>query len=242
MKLFKRILFTIFIIVVIILSILAIYLTRQHLIVKNIRNNLAKYRESTNFYVKQITNSDEEENTLNEYYILGKKSIEKNKFNIPKDSKSYEENNKNVSTVTIFTNGDERNIYFDDNMGKSAVINEETSITYSANDFFFDIFETDNTLDYLKMLLKLKISSTDYNGKECYLIDLNNAVDMITLTKDSENVDTDNIKIYYEKDTGLMLKSNDNDEYIKEFEYKFDCVTEDDFTEPDISEYDIIQR
>ena len=46
--------------------------------------------------------------------------------------------------------------------------------------------------------------------------------------------------MYIDKDTGLNIYSNESDEYILETIYEFDMVKEEDFIEPDISEYEIM--
>ena len=76
------------------------------------------------------------------------------------------------------------------------------------------------------------ITSEEVNGKDCYqIVGLNGANYCI------------------DKETGLVLRSigeiavgNDKGEQVDrvtDFRYEFDVVTDDDFIEPDISEYEI---
>ena len=67
-------------------------------------------------------------------------------------------------------------------------------------------------------------------NKKCYYID-NFTV---------KNLGNTLNEMYIDKDTGLNIYSNESDEYILETIYEFDMVKEEDFIEPDISEYEIM--
>ena len=71
------------------------------------------------------------------------------------------------------------------------------------------------------------VKSTNYNGKECYII--KGFPSSLSLT--FEGAET-----YIEKDTGLYLKTIEGDR-TTERKYEFDKVDDSIFIEPDISQY-----
>lgn len=56
-------------------------------------------------------------------------------------------------------------------------------------------------------------------------------------------VNCDNLKVYIEKETGLIWKEvlifEDGTEETTTYEYSFDTVTDDDIQVPDITEYEV---
>lgn len=82
------------------------------------------------------------------------------------------------------------------------------------------------------------INSTEIDGKECYELSSKYNTNFIYSQNGKQ------MKAYVEKETGLPVKlvevieeNGKKSENITNYEYKFDCVTDEDIKEPDISQY-----
>ena len=93
-----------------------------------------------------------------------------------------------------------------------------------------NLFYTKNLWELFVCSIKSNIKEKTINNNKCYYID-NFTV---------KNLDKTLNDMYIDKDTGLNIYSNESDEYILETIYEFDTVKEEDFVEPDISEYEIM--
>lgn len=135
---------------------------------------------------------------------------------------------------------------------KHAVLNDENGVDINSVDsFFINPFNITNKWDYLKFLLKVKISLIEYNDKLCYCINIKDCLkemsetvgDILVEEGEDFNIDDDlddyDFKFYIEKETGLIIY---NPFQMTEYTYQFDSVTEDDVAEPDISEYEILHQ
>ena len=219
-----KILIVVFIIILIIFIILGINLTRKHLLFKEIKEKLANYKESNNYYIEATG----EENEIY-YYKLDDKEVEKRQYNND-DSLKYE--------IYKVIGNNQRNIYKYQKEKNTAILNSEIEDGSFSDIFFNDVFKTSNKWNYIKFLLNVKVTSKKYNGKDCYCINVENCLDNLTenvggfLTSQDEPI----YNFYIEKDTSLIIH---NPFQLKDYEYKFDCVTENDITEPDISEFEI---
>ena len=97
----------------------------------------------------------------------------------------------------------------------------------------------ENTKDLIMTAITSSISKTTFNGNECYYVSGTPAI-------------LPNASMYVNKDTGLLISTmaseyeNPDGERGRiagtEYEYEFGTVTEDDFIEPDISEYTIVEQ
>ena len=97
-------------------------------------------------------------------------------------------------------------------------------INYFYNDSFIATFE---------MSMYYKITTSDVNGKECYVF--------------SRTYAKTKMDIYIEKDTGLVLQSaqigsTEGDIALTQYEYSFGTVTDEDMQEPDATEYRLIEN
>ena len=123
----------------------------------------------------------------------------------------------NKSKVINYCNGETTNCYIEREESKIAILDTEALPSPA---MITDYWSEFSTKEFIKMVLfKItRITSEAYNGKDCYKIQC----------KDGENT----WDMYFEKETGLMAQP----------EYQFNCVTEEDLVEPDVSEYEIQEK
>ena len=91
-------------------------------------------------------------------------------------------------------------------------------------------FYNDSLIGTFFMSMDYKITTSDVNGRECYVFSR-------TYAKPETKID-----IYIEKDTGLVLQSaqigpTEEDIALTQYEYSFGTVTDEDMQEPDATEY-----
>jgi len=117
---------------------------------------------------------------------------------------------------------------------KIATLNKENSLIPIV---IGSSIQINNPIDLIGNSVFSTITSENCNGKECYRVAIK------SLNDKGEAI------YYIDKETGLTIRSigasssikNDGERYdhIADFQYKFDVVTDEDFIEPDISEYEI---
>lgn len=218
----KKILKIILILVLLIICGIAIHITRNYIIIKNLQNKVSTYLNNDNYYIKLIV-EQEDTHSVNETYSKGNKAVViRNEFS-----------NKNFSTQKIMN-------YFENDKSRGFLDTKEQKIAFLNTNGMPSKLKVENTCElYTKKannmiileLLKTKIKNIKYNDKDCYLI--NNSL---------------NYNMYVEKETGLIVKKN-MQQYIKgntdkydeyKYTYSFNNVTDDKFIEPDISQYKIM--
>lgn len=126
------------------------------------------------------------------------------------------------------------NIYTVTENSKIAKINKEMGISTEPQ----NVFHVDNFLELLMVSISASIKTTTYNGEECYYIsNLQSAFAF------------ESTALYVNKETGLTISAiahevKNSDGSISrwpaaDYIYEFDTVTETDFIEPDINEYNL---
>lgn len=125
--------------------------------------------------------------------------------------------------ITVCSNGEKTNTYIEESNGNK-ITTTDPNKAEKPNILGFQ-FEGDFWY-WLKMAIISNIKKTELNGKECYYING-------SYLKET----------YVEKETGLILKmqngTKNNEPIIYEYYYEFGKVEDNDFIEPDISEYEI---
>ena len=226
MKLWKKIL----IVIGIILLIFAIFIGRKVWILKGLQRKVSQYTQISNYYVKitqddhgQITtiNNDGQKVTVTEKQIY----------------ETYKKDNQYLAKIEVlssdgtrkklmnYCNGETTNTYIETDQVKVATLNSN-EIPSSA--MIIDYWSEIPVKEFIKTALFSKITSEEYNGKDCYKVS-NYPLSSLLYSADDEN-----FEVYWEKETGLMINSG-----LAEFEYQFNCVTDEDLVEPDISQYTI---
>ena len=223
----------------ILLGILLIFLfsyIRKVIILVGLNNKSNEYTNSSNCYMKTInfTSAAEIMTTLENYKKDGK---------YIRKIKSLSESSK-VST-TEYYNGENLNVYNEIELDKkdgeyvlrkTASLNSDKHVIYEP--IIPNVIDIRHPIRFIGMPIFSTISSEKCNGKDCYRIVLYSFGD------------NDGTIYYIEKETGLLLRSIgvssmyakvDGEKYdmITDYQYEFNAVTEEDFIEPDISEYDI---
>ena len=101
-----------------------------------------------------------------------------------------------------------------------------------------NVFKVDNFMQKLFIAITSSIKTTTYYGEECYFIStINNMPNFIAQ------------KMYVSKNTGLVIGADGREiEYedgkvgrwpAVDYVYEFNTVTEDEFIEPELSEYEV---
>lgn len=128
-----------------------------------------------------------------------------------------------------------QNMYKVTDTEKLALLDVEIGMAIDNQEAFGGI---ENTKDLIVSAITTSINKATYDGKECYYV------------SNSQNI-LPNSSMYVNKETGLLISTiaseiknvDGTTQRIAGAEYKFEfgTVTEDDFIEPDISEYKIME-
>ena len=211
----KKVLKILGIIVVILIILLLIYTIRNYVIIRNLQNKFSQYSNSSNYYIKSVSTDRDGTIVTTEYYQKDNKQalfLEKNL-------------NGELSKISMYNNGERTDIFWENEENKTAQLDSGTTISMD----IYNYLETDNNWQTFLGCLTSRIKSTNYNGKDCYLI--NGFMSSTFLT-------SEDAEIYIDKETGLFVKTNELG-IVNEREYEFDKVDDSIFEEPDISQYTI---
>lgn len=216
----KVVIASLVVVLVLIFIITLIHTIRNYKIIKDLQEKNKEYSSKTNYHIiiKEKLTSDVNINT--DYY-----------FKDDKIHTNMETTNKNeISKMSIYSTEEQgkNNIYMEStiNPEKTAKLNSSES-TYVM--FLYNGLETITKKDIFIESLLANIKSEECNGKKCYKV--KNIVTPYHVIQDGE-------EDYIEKETGLTIRKVTKD-YTQELQYEFDTVTDEDFEEPDISEYTI---
>jgi hypothetical protein len=211
----KKILKIIGIILLVVIAVFLIHSIRNYVIITNLQNKVSKYVDSTNYHTKYVTTSDNGTNITINYY--------------KKDNKQHisieRELNGEKSTVLAYDNGDGLDMFIESNDSKIAKLGSGTLLEmYNLN-----YIETESNWQTFLWGSQASIKSTQYNGKECYIV--KGFESSMAIAYDSEQA-------YINKETGLVEKLvSDDSTSERVYEYEFDNVDDSIFVEPDISQY-----
>ena len=219
-------------------SIFTISTGRKMIIISNLSNKAKKYESSDNYHMILYNNEKDKLYQL-ELYKMGDKlktisiCMQNNKF-----EKIVSIGHKNVEkSKEIQMQGPDDNIYdmhtyYDEipELGnrKIAVIDSDKAIANKIHNALY----TDNLWELFKFAINSSVKNTTIYGKEFYHITCD------------ERFCTEGL--YFDKETGIYMSQRaetGQDKKIfglSETIYEFNTVTESDFIEPDISEYESI--
>lgn len=115
---------------------------------------------------------------------------------------------------------------------KTVEIDEDYNVEYQGiGNWFLEEPETEGGKSKLWISTRVKIGKTIYHDKECYVIE-----------NDRFSKDPNQHIIYYiEKDTGLTARQIQNDENT-DYSYEFGNVDDKVFIEPNIEEYELVEK
>lgn len=200
-------------IIAILILFVLIHTIRNYVIITDLQNKNLKYSNSSNYFIKSVATEENGTMITMEYY--------------KKDDKQavFLERNLNgeISKISMYHNGERTDTFWDNKENKTVQLDSGTIIEVN----IYNHLETENHWQTFLGSLFAKVKSTNYNGKECY---------KIKGFLSSSSLTFEGTETYIEKDTGLFVK-NIEGTTITEKEYKFDCVEDTIFSEPDISQY-----
>lgn len=221
------------IILLIILTIFIANTARKMIIISNISSKAEKNINYENYH--RVTYSYNKDNTaISEIFSLGDKKkiiltkISKEGTKVTtmyatkkgKDENENERYNTNIYTITE----NSKTVKKDKDMGISADPQ--------------NVFHVENFLELLIVSIPASIKTTTYNGEKCYYV--SNLQSVFTF---------ESTALYVNKETGLPISAiacevKNSDGGITrwpaaDYVYEFNTVTETDFIEPDINEYEI---
>lgn len=222
-------------ILLILLIVFVVNIARKMIIISDLSNKAESNINSTNYHrIMYYYNKDN--TAIAEIFALG----DKKKIVMTKMSK------EGMTINTMYANktqpdkwGNESynaNSYIITNGNKTALLNHTMGINADPQNSLY----TQNLLELLTASIPTSIKSITYNGEECYYITNFNGIYSFA----SQGM-------YINKETGLPIsmvayeyKNSDGSQGrwpTVEYVYEFDKVTEADFIEPDISEYEVMQ-
>ncbi|MFR2534637.1 MAG: hypothetical protein ACLTEH_03690 [Clostridia bacterium] len=217
---------TFLIIFLIILVIIIVLIARKVIIMNSIQNKIAKYQNSTNIYVKTVSDRSLSIESF-EKYIKG--DIEKDVI-IAKD--------KPVKVIQIITPTERRNYTISEEKKVLNITQDENIVTTTR---IVNYVESSNLIQTILNSLFTRITTEKIEGKTYYVV--SGYLNGFLYTQD-----TIEVKAYIDKETGLTMKiveivkeNGEKKAYAINYTYQLDCVTDQDMQEPDRSEY-IVQE
>ena len=211
----KKILKIIGIIVEILIILLLVHTIRNYIIITDLQDKFSQYSDSSNYYIKSIATEDNGTIITMEYYSKDNKQVVFLERNI----------NGETSKISMYDDGEKTDTFWDNKENKIVQLDSETMIEIN----IYNRLETDNNWQTFLGSIFASVKSTNYNGKECYII---------KGFLSSNLLNFESAEIYVEKDTGLFVKAIEGST-TTEREYEFDNVEDTVFSEPDISQYTV---
>ena len=208
----KKILMVLGIIIAILVVIVLVHTIRNYMIITDLQNKISQYADSVNYYTKSIATVKDGTITM-EYYRKDNNQVVFLERNL----------NDTINKIAMYNNGEKTDTFTQTPDTKIAQLNSGTIMSIG----IYNHLETENNWQTFLGSMLASVKSTNYNGKDCYII--KGFMSSTSLT--FEGAET-----YIEKDTGLFIKDIEG-ETITEKEYEFDNVDDSIFVEPDISQY-----
>ena len=208
----KKILMVLGIIIAILVVIVLVHTIRNYMIITDLQDKISQYADSVNYYTKSIATVKDGTITM-EYYRKDNNQVVFLERNL----------NDTINKIAMYNNGEKTDTFTQTPDTKIAQLNSGTIMSIG----IYNHLETENNWQTFLGSMFASVKSTNYNGKDCYII--KGFMSSTSLT--FEGAET-----YIEKDTGLFIKDIEG-ETITEKEYEFDNVDDSIFVEPDISQY-----
>lgn len=205
----KKVLKIIFFIISIIIIILLIHTIKNTVIITSLQKKVNEYVDSTNYHVKFVTNEKNGTVLTGNYYRKENKEVTFLERNI----------NGEITKISIYEENGKVDYFIENSKEKIAKLNTNFA---GAEVNIVNYLETYNIGETILSGFTSSIIETKHNEKYCYKI-----------KKSMFNFKED---VYIERDTGLLFSIN-QDGVISNREYEFNCVDDNIFIEPDISNY-----
>jgi len=201
---------------------------RKFIILSSLNNKVVELQKTKNIYARIISNSEETKSQTVEIYF---------KDNIRKDTMEIKNSNNTINEIIQITYPNKQNIYIYDGLTKEMASYDRDNSEVE-NNMIVNFADYTTLFEGLSNAITSKIKVEEIDGKKCYILSSLSNSNIIYEEGTTEAL------VYIEKDTGIPIKIvstiNKNGSDTKNtitYEYKFDCVTENDIEEPDISEY-----
>lgn len=209
---------------------------RKMVIISQMSNKAETYVNSENYHIKYyIYNKDK--TIISEQFVLGDKIKSTMIVLTPEKREKYAYYAKKYGIDKWGNNMCKTNIYTEIDNKKIAELNTDVGVT-GGNPI--NSLETNNFLHLIKASIHSSIKDTTYEGKECYYISSNPKKCYFFYNNMHINKDT-GLVINYGACETIYVDGHIDRDPATDYIYEFDTVTEDDFIEPDISEYEIKQ-
>ncbi len=206
-----KLLVTIIVLIVIIFIIKIIY----NAIILNKLSNLAKEKFNSTNYSYNIKLHGKESIGETNAYVKDSKYLVQSYASINGDEQRLIGYGDEQDTISIMENNNTREATIN---GKNT-----SNLTIAANkstiEEMYDSFYLHKWTDF-GTILSCKISSEKLNDKNCYFIQF------------------DDIKLWIEKDTGIVMRSIHLDS-VSDYSFSFNDVTDNQIVKPDISDFNI---
>lgn len=209
-------------ILVILLVIFAINTIRKVIIFNNLQEKISKYEKSENMYSKI-----DSEKSITERFI---------KNDIDKLIIKYKDK---PMTVVQLKNGNKCKNYTFFEETKKVTVTDVNNMDALRVTKINNTINTNSFIDKLIKCITSKVSTETIDGKEYYVIDGKLSGSQLML----QNVIS--TKAYIDRETGLTMKiieitkeNNNKKEYITNYEYNFDSITDDEISEPNTIGYE----
>ena len=209
-------------ILVILLVIFAINTISKVIIFNNLQEKISKYEKSENMYSKI-----DSEKSITERFI---------KNDIDKLIIKYKDK---PMTVIQLKNGNECKNYTFFEETKKVTVTDVNNMDALRVTKINNTINTNSFIDKLIKCITSKVSTETIDGKEYYVIDGKLSGSQLML----QNVIS--TKAYIDRETGLTMKiieitkeNNNKKEYITNYEYNFDSITDDEISEPNTIGYE----
>lgn len=212
----KKVLKIILIIIVALILIFAIHTIRNYVIITNLQNKNSNYQNITNYHIKSVANSN---NGATKVIVNYYKKDNKQYICVERTMNGEKEKVK----VSMYDNGERVDMFTETSDSKTAKLNSGEMLPLNISNYL----ETASKWQTFLESIVAKIKTTNFNGKECYVVR-----DFLSLT----SLTYEGAEVYIDKETGLAIKTTEA-ETVTEKEYEFDKVEDSIFTEPDISQY-----
>ncbi len=211
------------IIIIIIIVIFIANTGRKAYIISNLSDKAKEYENSNNYHEVSYSLQEGIFNKSEIFSMEGKKKL------VYTTITDEETQILTMNLTQIENEKYEGNIYFDNSLGKNVVLDQEVGVMVGPQ----DIFKTENLGQLLVYSIPTYVTSTKFDGIDSYYISNFQGEGGMYVNKETGlPISTMSSEIEYEE--GIMGRSP-----TTEYKYEFGTVTEEDFTEPDISEYTI---
>ena len=210
----KKIIRIILIILSIILIMFLIHAVRNYIIISNLQNKIAQYKDSIYHHIRIVSNQQDNSMTIINYYHSGNHKV----------LFLERELNGKISKISAFSDGEKYHTYIESEDKKIAT-NDAALIELQ----IYNGTETESFGQKLLSSFFASIKSVKENGKKYYQI--KNIYSTYFMTTEGQ-------VSLIDPETGLLYKTVENGSTTRR-EYEFDQIDERVFIEPDISQYQI---